>query len=310
LNRCLGGGIATGELTEFSGEASAGKTQLALQLLLQAQLPVEQGGLDGAAAYVTTEGPFRSARLEQMASVRGFAADTDAAPRGSPLDSVFVLRAPDVETLDSLAEKEIPVLCDRCRVRLVVVDSIAAVFRGDFDASRGDLAERSEWMMRIAGRLKKVARVHEIAVVVLNQATALIDEERGDPGCEAALGPRRLLRDGVCRTEPRASRIRPALGPVWSCCVTTRVMLHRTTSRWKGASGSVGRERSAAPSSGDENAGGGVNGSVGRSVDGSRVAPAVRLLWVLLSPRLPHHACRYVVETSGVRGVDTLPNIG
>ena len=50
------------------GEATAGKTQLALRLLLTAQLPRAAGGLDGAALYFYTEGgdaPLR--RLAELA---------------------------------------------------------------------------------------------------------------------------------------------------------------------------------------------------------------------------------------------------
>ena len=56
-----------------AGEATAGKTQLALRLLLTAQLPSAAGGLDGAALYMYTEGgdpPLR--RLAELAgSVAG-----------------------------------------------------------------------------------------------------------------------------------------------------------------------------------------------------------------------------------------------
>ncbi|CAN0378105.1 unnamed protein product, partial [Hapterophycus canaliculatus] len=62
-------------LVQIAGEAGAGKTQLCLQLLLQAQLAPDAGGLGGK-SYVLTcgEGDFPSRRLRQMAAgyqVRG-----------------------------------------------------------------------------------------------------------------------------------------------------------------------------------------------------------------------------------------------
>ena len=50
MDRWLRGGVPTRHVTELTGEAGAAKTQLVLQLLLNAQLPREVGGLDGAAA--------------------------------------------------------------------------------------------------------------------------------------------------------------------------------------------------------------------------------------------------------------------
>lgn len=49
LDRLLRGGIACGNITELVGEASAGKTQACLQLLVTCQWPVDKGGLYGKA---------------------------------------------------------------------------------------------------------------------------------------------------------------------------------------------------------------------------------------------------------------------
>jgi len=55
---------------KIAGEAGAGKTQTALCLALQAQLPVEQGGLGGKTAYLCCgEGDFPIRRYAQLAAV-------------------------------------------------------------------------------------------------------------------------------------------------------------------------------------------------------------------------------------------------
>lgn len=41
------GGISTGSITEICGESGTGKSQFAMQLAIQCQLPKEAGGLDG-----------------------------------------------------------------------------------------------------------------------------------------------------------------------------------------------------------------------------------------------------------------------
>lgn len=65
----LCGGFRSGILTEICGEASAGKTQLCLQLLLQSTLPVQLGGLGGTACYICTEGIGSIKRLHELAGV-------------------------------------------------------------------------------------------------------------------------------------------------------------------------------------------------------------------------------------------------
>ena len=61
-----GKGLHAG-ITEISGEAGCGKTQLCLQLSLQCALPICNGGLGGATAYMSCgEGEFPIKRLAQM----------------------------------------------------------------------------------------------------------------------------------------------------------------------------------------------------------------------------------------------------
>lgn len=69
IDALLCGGFRSGILTEICGEASAGKTQLCLQLLLQSTLPVQLGGLGGTACYICTEGIGSIKRLHELAGV-------------------------------------------------------------------------------------------------------------------------------------------------------------------------------------------------------------------------------------------------
>ncbi len=67
-SRLLRGGVPTGSLTELTGESTVGKTQLCLQLLLTAQLPVSRGGLGGRSLYIHTEGQAPLSRLAAIAA--------------------------------------------------------------------------------------------------------------------------------------------------------------------------------------------------------------------------------------------------
>ena len=71
LDGLLGGGMETGSITEMFGEFRTGKTQLCHTLCVTAQLPLEQGGCEGKAMYIDTEGTFRPQRLLEIAEKYG-----------------------------------------------------------------------------------------------------------------------------------------------------------------------------------------------------------------------------------------------
>ena len=64
------GGIETGSITEIYGEFRTGKTQLCHMLCVACQLPVAQGGGEGKALYIDTEGTFRPQRCLAIAERR------------------------------------------------------------------------------------------------------------------------------------------------------------------------------------------------------------------------------------------------
>ena len=67
LDELLGGGFESGSLTEIYGEFRTGKTQLCHTLAVTCQLPLAQGGAEGKAMYIDTEGTFRPQRLIAIA---------------------------------------------------------------------------------------------------------------------------------------------------------------------------------------------------------------------------------------------------
>ena len=71
LDELLKGGIETGSITELYGEFRTGKTQLCHQLCVTCQLPRSQGGGEGKALYIDTEGTFRPQRLVAIAERYG-----------------------------------------------------------------------------------------------------------------------------------------------------------------------------------------------------------------------------------------------
>ena len=52
MDKMLGGGVAPREVTEFCGVPGVGKTQLGIQLAIDAQIPRVFGGAAGEAVYI------------------------------------------------------------------------------------------------------------------------------------------------------------------------------------------------------------------------------------------------------------------
>ena len=67
IDNLLGGGFATSEVTEVVGVPGVGKTQLAMQLCVDASLPKPYGGVDGESIYIDSEGSFAPERCYSMA---------------------------------------------------------------------------------------------------------------------------------------------------------------------------------------------------------------------------------------------------
>jgi RecA/RadA recombinase len=68
LDKLMGGGVPLGQITEFVGIPGIGKTQLAMQLALDVQIPHMFSGVGGSAIYIDTEGSFWPQRAHNMAA--------------------------------------------------------------------------------------------------------------------------------------------------------------------------------------------------------------------------------------------------
>ncbi|MEM0443793.1 MAG: DNA repair and recombination protein RadA [Candidatus Caldarchaeum sp.] len=172
LDAMLGGGVETQAITELIGEYGSGKTQICHTLCVTAQLPREQGGLDGAAIYIDTEATFRPERIIQIAEARGL-------DQRKILENIIFASVYNSSHLQ-LTIKELGRYIEKYKARLVIVDSIISHFRAEF-IGRGTLAERQQRLNDLLHRLLRTAQVHNVAVVVTNQVQANPDQFFGDP---------------------------------------------------------------------------------------------------------------------------------
>lgn len=166
LDKLLQGGIETGSITEMFGEFRTGKTQLCHTLCVTCQLGMQQGGGEGKAMYIDTEGTFRPQRLVAIAERFGLNAE-------DVLDNVACARAYNSDHQMTLLTEAAAMMADN-RYALLIVDSATALFRTDYQG-RGELAERQMKLARFLRTLLRMADEFGIAVVITNQVVASVD---------------------------------------------------------------------------------------------------------------------------------------
>jgi DNA repair protein RAD51 len=163
LDQLLGGGIETGSITEVFGEFRTGKTQLCHTLCVMSQRPLDQGGAEGKAIYVDTEGTFRPQKLVAIAERFGMVPE-------DVLENVICARAHNSEQqLELLVDAS--ALMSESRFALMVVDSATALYRTDY-SGRGELSERQMHLGQFLRQLTRLAEEYGIAVVITNQVVA------------------------------------------------------------------------------------------------------------------------------------------
>ncbi len=174
LNNLLGGkGVETKAMTEIYGGFGSGKTQCALTLAVNVQLPKEQGGADGKAVLIDTEGTFRPSRIKQIAEA------INASPE-KVLKNILVARAFNSDHQILLLDKITEMIKEGEPIKLVIIDSLTAHFRAEF-AGRGQLADRQQKLNRYLHNLMRMAEQHNLAVLVTNQVMANPAMMFGDP---------------------------------------------------------------------------------------------------------------------------------
>ncbi|MBY8985854.1 MAG: DNA repair and recombination protein RadA [Candidatus Lokiarchaeota archaeon] len=173
LDDLIGGGIEPGAVTELFGEYRTGKTQLAHQLCVNVHLQYEQGGLEGNALYIDSEGTFRPERIIHMAS----ALDIDYS---EILKKITVGRAYNSDH-QILLVREAPKIIEEKEIKLVIVDSLIGHFRSEY-IGRGTLATRQQTLNSHIHDMLRLTEVYdELAVVFTNQVSSKPDVFYGNP---------------------------------------------------------------------------------------------------------------------------------
>jgi len=160
LDNLLGGGIESETTTEIIAEKGSGKTQMCHTLAVLAQLPIEEGGLNGEVAWIDTEDTFRPDRITQIANTLSLNAD-------KILSGIYKWKA--ITTLhQKLAIEALAELCHNKNIKLVIVDSMMSHLRSEY-IGRGTLSERQGILNDMLHKLSNLSQTWKLTSVYTNQ---------------------------------------------------------------------------------------------------------------------------------------------
>jgi len=135
-------------------------------LCVTCQLPFDQGGGEGKALYIDTEGTFRPERCLAIAERYDLNGE-------DVLDNIAYARAYNSDHQTKLLVQAAEMM-SKSRFALLVVDSATALYRTDY-SGRGELAERQMHLARFLRQLMRLADEFGVAVVITNQVVASVD---------------------------------------------------------------------------------------------------------------------------------------
>ncbi|CAH2222510.1 DNA repair RAD51 homolog 4 isoform X1 [Pelobates cultripes] len=191
LDFLLDSGLYTGEVTEITGAAGNGKTQVCHSIAVNVAYGLKQSVL-----YIDTTGGLTASRLLQLVQSR----TEQEAEQIAALQRIEIIHVFDVyKLLDLLQDLRCNISQQLLRsgepLRLVIIDSVCAVI---YPILGGKQTEGMAIMMYLAKELQMLAHDFKLAVLTTNHVT----------------------KDGF-------NGIRPALGRSWSFVPSTRILLER-----------------------------------------------------------------------------------
>ncbi|OYT34758.1 MAG: DNA repair and recombination protein RadA [Candidatus Aenigmarchaeota archaeon ex4484_52] len=172
FDELLGGGFESGSIIECYGAFGSAKTQLAHQLAVNVQLPIDKGGANGGCLYIDTEHTFRPERIIEMAKAKSM-------DEKKILENIFIGKAYNSDHQILLVEKAKDMIKEK-NIKLIIVDSLMSHFRSDY-VGRGSLSDRQQKLNKHLHTLSKLADRFNLVVYITNQVMSKPDMLFGDP---------------------------------------------------------------------------------------------------------------------------------
>lgn len=168
LDFILGGGIRCGQVTEISGEAGTGKSNLCAQMGVLVMLPKEDNGLDGDVLLINTEGEGKL-----VSAIKRYSTLAESMERGSIIKArLNVMNCVSDVELNEIINRLPEILNQQPTVKLVIIDSITCAFIStDREPDYRFYLTRNLILTKMVKNLSQIAWDRRIAVIVTNHVS-------------------------------------------------------------------------------------------------------------------------------------------
>ena len=158
LDEILGGGLRSGTITDIFGASGTGKTQLALQIIINS---ISE---NNKIFYLDTTGNFRPERLVEMAKPKNL--------RPEFLDRIHVGRITNVKeqqnSLSKIRESDFS---------LIIIDNITDLFSFEYPKEE-QILEKTTQFSKYMKKLSQVASETKTPIVITNMMRKIDDTEQ------------------------------------------------------------------------------------------------------------------------------------
>jgi len=185
-------------------------------------------------------------------------------------NNLYFHKVSKLDDLWVLLLTEIKLLLRQKPVKLVVIDSIAALFRVEY--SKEQSVERARVLSAHAHELLKLSDEFKIPIITINQVTDYFFDNFNSTNYSS-----------------QSKFVIPALGLAWSNCVNTRIILSRTTRTY---------DKTDTKEDNDQEP---PNKRQRTSKNEQLVVRTMSLVW---SPHLPNDSCYFIIDSDGIQGVE------
>ena len=179
-------------IIEFVGPAGCGKSNVVYHIAISQICSDSSRNV----VLISTEGRVSTERMQRICECRGYDPE-------EVFSYLLIREVNDVTELCSVINNDLPELFRRSEnpPSLVIIDSIAALFRSEFDVSAA--IQRAQVLFEISTTLKWLSHSYKSTIITTNQVTANISPF--------------TTQEWV-----------PSLGLAWSNCVSVRIKINKT----------------------------------------------------------------------------------
>lgn len=207
-----------------------------------------------------------------------------------PLDAVTIASASTPEELIKIVCQDALNYVKNRGVKLIVIDSIANLFRISRDFDGREAKKRAISLSTIANELKRMSHDFGAVVLIINQVTALFDSSASSSSSTIS---------------NHLETVVPAMGLAWdvNCNIQIQVSRTNTPIPWSTEELELQRQRSTTSDSSDEQHHPQQPAQKKQKLSESSMN-YVRLLDITRAPHLSSSkSIQFYIETSGLRGV-------